>query len=693
MPDANEPSIRLFCTDLDHTVLGDDASTRAFASTWRSQARPQGVVLCYNTGRLLDDTLLLLERVPLPKPDYIICGVGTMLYDFNARQQVKAFAEVLDEGWCVDRVQEVVEANFPVILQPSQYQSFFKRSWYLDDATDNQIAEIEDLLEENGLEVNVIYSSHRDLDVLPKYANKGNALTWLLKHLGIPKHACVVAGDSGNDGAMFHKRGISGIVVANAQPELQKLTSRNNVYAASAPQGFGVIEGLIHYGVVERAVSPEEEEHEREEAPLPPEVARVLEDTECGEASEVDYDFLREAYAKAVEGLRKNMTPEGFSACSLEHNETRGTDENYRSVWARDGAITVIGALKLADEDIRACQRATLETLLGSVSPPGQIPSNVSIDSGKPDYSGVGGICAIDGGLWVIIAFYEFVRATGDLEFLRKWAPVMQRVIDWISAHDGNNDALLEIPEAGDWTDLFGRSYNVLYDEILWYRANVCFGRMQEFLGSWAAAGDYLRWSVTIKRAILRKFWPSTAERNAPDYSFADNQLSLGDTSYLIAQVTPFDFDWRCDVFGNVLAYLMGVLDEDRARIAFRFLWGAGVNQPYPVANLYPTVQAGDPIWRSYYVVNLLNLPEHYHNGGIWPFIGAQWVRFVNRLGMRNLALAELENLARLNQRGIRHEWEFNEWAHGQTGHPMGKAFQAWSCSEFIASCHELNIF
>ena len=53
--------------------------------------------------------------------------------------------------------------------------------------------------------------------------------------------------------------------------------------------------------------------------------------------------------------------------------------------------------------------------------------------------------------------------------------------MDWLSAHDSNNDGLLEIPEAGDWTDLFGRSYHVLYDEVLWYRANVCYGRLLEY--------------------------------------------------------------------------------------------------------------------------------------------------------------------------------------------------------------------
>ncbi len=100
----------------------------------------------------------------------------------------------------------------------------------------------------------------------------------------------------------------------------------------------------------------------------------------------------------------------------------------------------------------------------------------------------------------------------------------------------------------------------------------------------------------------------------------------------------------------------------------------------------------GDPDWRPYYSVNVLNLPHHYHNGGIWPFVGGHWVRFINKLGLRELALHELHRLTQINQAGVSQEWEFNEWAHGRTGRPMGKAYQAWSASEFIRACHELHI-
>jgi GH15 family glucan-1,4-alpha-glucosidase len=43
-----------------------------------------------------------------------------------------------------------------------------------------------------------------------------------------------------------------------------------------------------------------------------------------------------------------------------------------------------------------------------------------------------------------------------------------------------------------------------------------------------------------------------------------------------------------------------------------------------------------------------------------------------------------LNRLAEACQVGMYGEWEFNEWLHGQTGRPMGKAHQAWSSASYI---------
>lgn len=685
----NQHDIKLLSFDVDNTLIDFHTLKSNFTITWNKYKSKTDALLTYNTGRLIDDTLNLIEKGVLPEPHYIISGVGTLIYDYKNKQILKEFNDVLDDGWDIKAVEDVIQnINHPISEQPSKFQHSYKRSYFFYDATSYLIEGIEQDFVKANMHVNVVYSGDKFLDILPKWANKGNALQWLLKKLELKTNNVLVAGDSGNDSAMFNMEDIKGIVVANAHEELYKFTKYRQFYHAEGANEDGVIEGLVYYGVFpDEALVSNDKDH-AEDFFIQQELNNIATEDEGEKIA-----LIREGYVQAIEALRKNITPLGFSACSIKDNVPNGTDENYHSVWARDGAITVIGSLSLVnDEEIHQCQRQTLVTLFEHISRNGQIPSNVRIKDNAPDYSGVGGICSIDSGIWVVIAFYEYVNVTKDIKFLRKYISDIKETMRWLSAHDSNNDALLEIPEAGDWTDLFGGSYNILYDEIIWYRANVCFGRMLEMLGDYEQAGENIRWSQVIKKEILQNFWPSTQQKLFQSVSFAERQFTLGDTPYLIAQTTPFDFSWRCDVFGNVLAFLHGVLDAEKAHQTLKFMLGVGVNDPFPVSNVYPVVTPGDPYWRPYYTVNLLNLPNHYHNGGIWPFVGGFWVKYINKLGLKDVAISELHKLALINKEGLNEEWEFTEWAHGTTGRAMGKAYQAWSAAQYISACHDLKI-
>jgi len=689
---AEPSSIRLFSSDLDGTLIGNPESTRRFRLAWENLPLSNRPILVYNSGRLVSDVEQVVVAEQLPRADFIIAGVGTQIFDVKAGQMLHAFEDDLRPGWDLAKVKAILAKLPGVTEQPERFQHAFKSSWFLHRATKPILEKLAAELTDAGLQSTVVYSSLRDLDILPRNATKGNALRWLYTRLNLTASSVLVAGDTGNDSSMFLVPGVQGIVVENAQPELFEAVVEIPVYCSQQILADGVLDGLRHYGVIRRA--PSALESATPERSQMGGLKMLFTDTRLGSLTADEKTLLATGYAKAVEALKKNITPLGFSACSLADNTVTGTDANYRSVWARDGSITIINTLDLDDDEVRLAQRRTLDTLLLAIAPNGQIPANVRIDDGVPDYAGVGNICSIDSGLWVIIAFYNFIVKSQDFDFLHKHAARLQRAMDWLSAHDSNNDGLLEIPEAGDWTDLFGRSYNVLYDEVLWFRANVCFGRLLEFQGDFEKAAAYLRWSQQIRGRVLDTFWPRTRldDTGHPVNRFADRQFSLGDTQYLIAEITPFSFNWRCDVFGNILAFLMNLLDIERARTAFRFMWGVGVNEPWPVANLYPVVQSGDPDWRAYYTVNLLNLPHHYHNGGVWPFIGGMWVRMIHRLGLHEVAARELVKLAKLNQRGREREWEFNEWAHGTTGLPMGKAYQAWSAASFIRACQEIEV-
>jgi sucrose-6F-phosphate phosphohydrolase len=680
--------INLFCSDLDGTLLGNPEASRRFKECWKGRQRP---LLVYASGRLVQDVIDLLATGILPWPDYVIGGVGTQLYDGRRKRPVMEYNQAFRGRWDLRRVEAVV-GSFPgVTSQPPEFLHPYKSSWYLDQAHPGVIEDLAHRLAAAGLDATVVYSGGRHLDVLPKGADKGSALKWLCERIPVALDTVLVAGDTGNDRSMFLLPNVRGIVVENAQPELIEAAVKVPTFNASRVLADGVIEGLRHFGIVpetpplaDSVLRPEE---------MDPTLRMLFSEVALGSLTSGERELIITGYHRAVDVIRRNITPLGFSACSLADNEVTGTDANYRSVWARDGSIAIVGTMEMEDQDIRAAQKATLRSLLRNLAPNGQVPANIRIEDGAADYSGVGGICAVDGALWTIVAAHAYVRRTGDRDFLAEFGDSLQRVMDWLSALDANNDLLLEIPEAGDWTDLFGRSYHVLYDEVLWYRANVAFGRLLEIRDNCDAAAAYLRRSQALRGRILEAFWPSTqGAAPAAAFGFANRQASVGDTSYLLAEITPFGFNWRCDVLGNVQAFLSNVLDVDRARTAFRFMWGVGVNDPYPVANIYPPVQSGDPDWRSYYTVNLLNLPGHYHNGGIWPFIGGMWVRFVHRLGLHEVACRELLKLAQLNQLGRNQEWEFNEWVHSRTGRPMGKCFQAWSASSYIHACHELQL-
>jgi hypothetical protein len=179
--------------------------------------------------------------------------------------------------------------------------------------------------------------------------------------------------------------------------------------------------------------------------------------------------------------------------------------------------------------------------------------------------------------------------------------------------------------------DLFPRSYNVLYDEVLWYLACRDFSVVAAVMNE--NAEPYQELTNRIRRKILRQFWPTAKKLSDARESFAETQFSLGDAQYLLAQISPFGFSWRCDVYANLLAALVGLLDDQQMEQLFHFLWGVGVNAPYPVKCFYPAIYSGASDWKDYFVTNFLNLPDHYHNGGIWPFIGGLWVRFLAKLG------------------------------------------------------------
>lgn len=236
----------LFSTDIDGTIYDGRDTARRFAEFWATmRERPEPSLLVYNTGRLLADVQQLLEATDLPRPDYVIAGVGTQIFDFGQNAMIGAWTDDLGTGWSFAAVERIVaDSASGVERQPDECQNPFKSSWYWRNKGREDLDAIGRALSEGGLDTQVVYSSDRDLDILPAKANKGNAICWLSTWLEIPRENIIVAGDSGNDASMFLIERGRGILVANAEAALVEAAQWTDSHRASQPCADGVIEGL-----------------------------------------------------------------------------------------------------------------------------------------------------------------------------------------------------------------------------------------------------------------------------------------------------------------------------------------------------------------------------------------------------------------------------------------------------------------
>ena len=73
----------MIVSDLDGTMVGDDAATAAFTAAWTEEgAFPPGSALVYSTGRSLESFAALIAEKGdvMAVPDALICAVGTKVY-------------------------------------------------------------------------------------------------------------------------------------------------------------------------------------------------------------------------------------------------------------------------------------------------------------------------------------------------------------------------------------------------------------------------------------------------------------------------------------------------------------------------------------------------------------------------------------------------------------------------------------
>lgn len=256
----------VLATDIDHTLTGDDAALDALRQRLDALRREDNLFLVLATGRRLAQVLDGFEREGLPQADALIAQVGTEIYlpPFKpGMAPLAAWEARLKQVFSRRQALAFVHGVEGATLQPEMYNTALKVSVYLDQAPDPDAAAetVRRRIAAAGMTATyrVVWSSGRDLDIIPAAAGKAKAITYLLHYLELDAEKVVVAGDSGNDLSMM-RAFPRGIVVANAQPELQRLReeAREGLFFARAGYAGGVAQGLRHFGIIGRERSVED---------------------------------------------------------------------------------------------------------------------------------------------------------------------------------------------------------------------------------------------------------------------------------------------------------------------------------------------------------------------------------------------------------------------------------------------------
>src|SRR5882757_6188177 len=373
--------------------------------------------------------------------------------------------------------------------------------------------------------------------------------------------------------------------------------------------------------------------------------------------------LLYTCHERSIELLKRNLTDGGILAATPgDRAEQRG----YTAIFGRDAAVCALGMVVSGDKLLEREAVRGLHTLADHQAPNGQIAKFVDLQRQEADFWYLG---CIDSTLWWLIALAILDRRGHPRGLLRRYARKIQLAIQWLLAQEHQRFFLLQQNEASDWADIMPRSGFVLYTNALWYFVKRLFsvGHAEQTLENF----NGLFHPFSAKLAEYRR------ARLLNEYV-----LKKGRDRDLYLSFVNFSF-WgeEGDVFGNVLAVLMGLTDKRSTRRTLDALTQARVNDPYPVRAVTHPIKQQSSLWRPYMARHRQNHVWQYHNGGIWPMVGGFWVAALAADGRREQARQDLLGMAR--SCAVR-DWAFTEWLHGKTLAPRGMPGQSWNAAAFL---------
>lgn len=368
-------------------------------------------------------------------------------------------------------------------------------------------------------------------------------------------------------------------------------------------------------------------------------------------------------HARAVELLRQNLSPGGILAATPSK---RADSRGYTAIFGRDAAVCALGMALSGDKVLQREAATGLHTLAEHQAANGQIPKFVDMQRREADFWYLG---CIDSTLWWLIGL-------ACLNLRGRYTRRSTLALQWLLAQEHQRFFLLQQNEASDWADIMPRSGFVLYTNALWYFVKRVYGleHQAETLASFN--GLFHPFSAGLAEYRRARLLNDYVLRSARD---RDLYLSFVNFAF---------FGEEGDVFGNVLAVLLGLTDARATRRTLDAITRSRAHDPYPIRAVTHPIKRASLLWRPYMARHRQNLVWQYHNGGIWPMVGGFWIAALVSSGRKQQASQELVKMARAC--AVK-DWAFTEWLHGKTLAPRGMPGQSWNAAAYLMAEHAVR--
>ena len=262
------------------------------------------------------------------------------------------------------------------------------------------------------------------------------------------------------------------------------------------------------------------------------------------------------------------------------------------------GGDTYINAFSMNSYGDYETLRDVLEFTIQFQREDGKMPHEVSQAAGYIDWFGKYPYGYIHGDTspYFVVAMYDYVRMTGDTDFVKKHWNAIRRAFEWSLATDANGDGLMDNTKAGlgalEYGKLAGGIATDVYIGAVWVKATQAMLALSEIAGKASYAKKVERHTEMAKRAFDEKFW----DEESQFYAYAFNE----DGEH-VREFSPW----------NAVGLSWELGNSERSVKSIERLSSSELTTDWGVRSISNR--------SSYYE------PLNYNYGAVWPFINS-WV-------------------------------------------------------------------